>query len=183
MIDTMKEELAYLAGGCFWCTEAIFQRIPGVLKVTSGYSGGHLPNPTYHQVTTGNTGHAEVVEIKFDSTKVSFEHLLDLFFELHDPTTLNQQGHDLGTQYRSMILVTSPEQFATAMQKIAELNSKHKFSNPIVTEVVKFENFYPAEEDHQNFYNNNRDYSYCKVVIDPKIQKLIDITKNSYNII
>ena len=129
------------------------------------------------------TGHAEVVEITFDPEKITFENLLDIFFELHDPTTLNQQGHDLGTQYRSMILVTSPEQFAIAMQKISDLNSKHKFQNPIVTEVVKFENFYPAEEDHQNFYNNNRDYSYCKVVIDPKIKKLIDITKNSYNII
>lgn len=179
----MKEEIAYLAGGCFWCTEAIFQRVSGVLKVRSGYSGGHIPNPSYHQVTTGNTGHAEVVEITFDPEKITFENLLDIFFELHDPTTLNQQGHDLGTQYRSMILVTSPEQFAISMQKISDLNSKHKFQNPIVTEVVKFENFYPAEEDHQNFYNNNRDYSYCKVVIDPKIKKLIDITKNSYNII
>lgn len=179
----MKEEIAYLAGGCFWCTEAIFQRVVGVTKVRSGYSGGHVVNPSYHQVTTGNTGHAEAVEITFDPSKITFENLLDIFFELHDPTTLNQQGHDLGTQYRSMILVTSPEQFAVAMQKIADLNSKHKYQNPIVTEVVKFENFYPAEEDHQNFYNNNRDYSYCKVVIDPKIQKLIDITKNSYNII
>ena len=118
----MKEEIAYLAGGCFWCTEAIFQRVAGVTKVRSGYSGGHIPNPSYHQVTTGNTGHAEVVEITFDPEKITFENLLDIFFELHDPTTLNQQGHDLGTQYRSIILVTSPEQFAIAMQKISDLN-------------------------------------------------------------
>lgn len=178
----MNEEIAYLGGGCFWCTEAIFQRVIGVTKVRSGYSGGHTPNPSYYQVTTGNTGHAEVIEITFDPQKISYEKILDIFFELHDPTTLNQQGHDLGTQYRSIILVSTPNQFATATQKIAELTSKHKFSNPIVTEIVKFENFYPAEEDHQNFYNNNRDYPYCKVVIDPKVKKLIDIAKNSYNI-
>jgi methionine-S-sulfoxide reductase len=178
-----QNEIAYLAGGCFWCLEAVFQRVSGVKNVRSGYSGGTTISPTYEQVSSGETGHAEVVEITFDKTQISFEDLLNIFFEIHNPTTLNQQGADIGTQYRSMILVTSPEQFATSLKKIAEINSSHKYSNPVVTEVIKFKEFFEAEDYHKNYYNNNPENSYCRIVIDPKLKKLIDIQKNSNNIV
>jgi methionine-S-sulfoxide reductase len=178
-----QNEIAYLAGGCFWCLEAVFQRVSGVKNVRSGYSGGTFPSPTYEQVSSGETGHAEVVEISFDPGEISFENILNIFFEIHDPTTLNQQGADIGTQYRSMILVTSPEQFASSLKKIAEINSSHKYQSPVVTEVIKFREFFEAEDFHQNFYNNNPEYSYCRVVIDPKLKKLIDIQKNRNNIL
>lgn len=178
-----QNEVTYLAGGCFWCLEAVFQRVSGVKNVRSGYSGGTTLSPTYEQVSTGETGHAEVVEITFDKTQISFEDLLNIFFEIHNPTTLNQQGADIGTQYRSMILVTSPEQFATSLKKIAEINSSHKYSNPVVTEVIKFKEFFEAEDYHKNYYNNNPENSYCRIVIDPKLKKLIDIQKNSNNIV
>jgi methionine-S-sulfoxide reductase len=173
-----KNEITYLAGGCFWCLEAVFQRVTGVKNVRSGYSGGSTPSPTYEQVSFGETGHAEVVEISFDPNEISFENILNIFFEIHDPTTLNQQGADIGTQYRSMILVTSPEQFASSLKKIGEVNSSHKYQNPVVTEVVKFREFFEAENFHQNFYNNNPEYSYCRIVINPKLKKLVDIKKN-----
>ena len=178
-----QNEVAYLAGGCFWCLEAVFQRVGGVINVRSGYSGGVTSHPSYEQVSTGETAHAEVVEITFDKNQISFMDLLNIFFEIHNPTTLNQQGADIGTQYRSMILVTSPEQFSASMQKIAEINSSHKFPNPVVTEVVKFKEFFEAEEYHKNYYINNPENSYCRIVIDPKLKKLIDIQKNSNKIV
>ncbi len=169
----------YLGGGCFWCLEAVFQRVNGVKSVVSGYSGGTVKNPTYEEVSSGTTNHAEVVKIDFDSALVSLEKILDIFFEIHDPTTLNQQGADIGTQYRSIILVTSPYQLEQCLKKISELSQAKKFSSQILTELVKFQMFYPAEKYHQNFYNNNLDYPYCRVVIDPKLKKLIDINKNN----
>lgn len=178
IVYMLNEEKVYLGGGCFWCLEAVFQRIKGVKQVRSGYSGGIIPNPTYGQVATGSTNHAEVVEVTFEKNKISFSDILDVFFEIHDPTTLNKQGADIGTQYRSIILVTTPEQLMESIKKISDLESSHKFDYPIVTQVVKFENFYLAEQEHQDFYNKNRDYPYCKIVIDPKIKKLIDIYKN-----
>jgi len=173
-----NSEKIYLGGGCFWCLEAVFQRVVGVLSVRSGYSGGNLENPTYEEVSSGNTNHAEVVEISFDSQIIPLEQILDIFFEIHDPTTLNRQGADIGAQYRSIILATTPEQFAKSLKKVSELNSLGKFLSPITTQVLKFEKFYLAEDYHQNFYNNNPNYPYCRIVIDPKLKKLIDINKN-----
>jgi peptide-methionine (S)-S-oxide reductase len=173
-----SQEIAYLGGGCFWCLEAVFQRVTGVLSVRSGYSGGSLENPSYEEVSSGGTNHAEVVEITFDNTLISFENILDIFFEIHDPTTLNRQGADVGTQYRSVIFANSPDQLLQSLKKIAELNSSGKFHSPIITQVTKLEKFYSAENYHQNFYNNNPDYAYCRIVIDPKLKKLIDINKN-----
>lgn len=171
-------EVVYLGGGCFWCLEAIYQRVKGVMSVKSGYSGGTISNPTYEEVSSGTTNHAEVVEITFDKNLISFDEILNIFFEIHDPTSLNQQGADIGTQYRSLILVTSPEQLMQSLKKIGDLNSSGKFNSAIVTQVSKFERFYEAEDYHQNFYNNNPNYPYCRIVIDPKLKKLIDINKN-----
>jgi len=173
-----RQEIIYLGGGCFWCLEAVFQRVSGVLNVRSGYSGGNIENPSYEEVSSGTTNHAEIVEVTFDNTKISFEDILNIFFEIHDPTTLNRQGADIGTQYRSIILATTPEQLMISLKKISDLNSSGKFNSPIVTVVSKFEKFYEAEDYHQNFYNNNPNYPYCKIVIDPKLKKLIDINKN-----
>jgi len=173
-----QQEVTYLGGGCFWCLEAVYQRVSGVLNVRSGYSAGNIENPSYEEVSSGATNHAEVVEVTFDKTKISFEDILNIFFEIHDPTTLNRQGADIGTQYRSVILATNPEQLVTSLKKISELNSSGKFNSPIVTVVSKFEKFYEAEDYHQNFYNNNPNYPYCKIVIDPKLKKLIDINQN-----
>lgn len=167
-------ELATLASGCFWCTEGIFQRIHGVTKVTSGYAGGHIPNPTYDQVCSGSTGHAECVQIEFDPSIVSYQTILEIFFKTHDPTTLNRQGNDIGTQYRSAIFYHSQQQKQTAENLIQSLMDSHYFSAPIVTEIVPFTNFYTAEDYHQNFYNQNRKHPYCQIVIDPKVKKLID---------
>ena len=168
-------ETATLGGGCFWCTEAIFQRLNGVEKVTSGYSGGDKKTASYSQVSSGTSGHAEVIQIRFDPTVISFEKLLDVFFATHDPTTMNQQGNDVGEQYRSVIFYHSDSQKEASKTAIKKLEDKGKFNDPIVTQVVPFKSFYPAEEDHQNFYNSNPNNSYCQVVIDPKIDKL---TKN-----
>ena len=173
-----RQEIIYLGGGCFWCLEAVYQRVSGVLNVRSGYSGGNIENPSYEEVSSGTTNHAEIVEVTFDNTKISFEDILNIFFEIHDPTTLNRQGADIGTQYRSIILATTPEQLMISLKKISDLNSSGKFNSPIVTVVSKFEKFYEAEDYHQNFYNNNPNYPYCKIVIDPKLKKLIDINKN-----
>jgi peptide-methionine (S)-S-oxide reductase len=161
---------AVLGGGCFWCMEALFQKLPGVLSVQSGFAGGTTKNPNYEKVCVGNTGHAEVIEITYDPQKISYNQLLDLFWRAHDPTTWNQQGADLGPQYRSVIFTTSPEQ-----QQIAEASKKNAqayFEKPIVTEIKPLTHFYPAEKYHQNYYLNNRNAPYCRAVIAPKLQKL-----------
>lgn len=164
-------ELATLAGGCFWCLEAVYIDLNGVLKVESGYSGGALPHPSYQVVCTGLSGHAEVVQITFDPALVSFRELLEVFFTIHDPTTRNRQGADVGTQYRSAIFYHSPEQKAIAEQVIGDLNAQQVWPAPIVTEVVAFKVFYQAETYHQNYYNNNPNQAYCQVVIAPKVSK------------
>jgi peptide-methionine (S)-S-oxide reductase len=169
MNSTNSTELATLGGGCFWCTEALFQMLPGVKSVTSGYAGGHTENPTYEQVCTGNTGHAEVIQVEYDPQKVSYETILDTFWEAHDPTTLNRQGADAGTQYRSIILYNSPTQ-KEAAEKSKAAAQKH-FSQPIVTEIVPLKNFFPAERYHQDFYRSNPNQGYCRAVIRPKVEK------------
>lgn len=168
-----KLETATLANGCFWCTEAIFQLLEGVESVISGYSGGNLKNPTYREITTGRTGHAEVIQIQFDLNVVTFQEILDVFFSTHDPTTLNRQGNDIGTQYRSAIFYHSTEQKEIAEKFIAALSEAGVFERPIVTEVVGFDVFYKAENYHQNYYNNNRNQGYCLAVINPKLEKFI----------
>ena len=162
-------EVATLGGGCFWCTEAVFQMLPGVKSVTSGYAGGTTPNPTYKQVCEGNTGHAEVIQIKYDPGLISYEKLLATFWEAHDPTTLNRQGADTGTQYRSIILYSSAAQKAAA-EKSKAAAQKH-FRQPIVTEIVPLGKFYPAEDYHQDYFRNNPNQPYCRLVISPKVEK------------
>jgi len=166
-----KTELATFGGGCFWCTEAIFERVKGVQSVVSGYSGGHVPNPTYKQVTSGTTGHAEVVQISYDPAEVSYLDLLEIFFRTHDPTTLNRQGADVGTQYRSIVLYHNEEQRAIAMDVIKQLDQEEIWQDPIVTTVESFKAFYDAEEYHQEYYENNPNVGYCRVVITPKVDK------------
>jgi peptide-methionine (S)-S-oxide reductase len=166
-----RGEVATLAGGCFWCLEAVFDQLKGVQKVQSGYSGGHVPKPTYRQVCTGTTGHAEVVQVLFDPQLISFKDLLDVFFTIHDPTTLNRQGNDVGTQYRSAIYYHTPEQKAAAEQAIAEVNAAHLWNAPIVTEVTPFEAFYPAEDYHDDYFVRNGNEPYCRFVIEPKVAK------------
>ncbi|WP_298262598.1 peptide-methionine (S)-S-oxide reductase MsrA [uncultured Lutibacter sp.] len=170
---TKKLETATLANGCFWCTEAIFQRLKGVESVTSGYSGGTIKNPAYREVTTGRTGHAEAIEIQFNPSIISFQEILDVFFSTHDPTTLNRQGYDIGTQYRSAVFYHSEAQKKVAENFIEALTKAEIFDNPIVTEVTKFEAFYKAEDYHQNYYNNNKNQGYCRAVINPKLEKFI----------
>jgi len=168
-----KLEIATLANGCFWCTEAIFQRLNGVEKVTSGYSGGKVKNPSYREVTTGGTGHAEVIQIQFNPSVITFQEILEVFFSTHDPTTLNKQGYDVGTQYRSAIFYHSEKQKEISENFIKELTEAEVFENKIVTEVTSFEAFYSAEEYHQNYYNNNKNQGYCVAVINPKLEKFI----------
>ncbi|MGO8680835.1 MAG: peptide-methionine (S)-S-oxide reductase MsrA [Limisphaerales bacterium] len=165
-----KTESATFGGGCFWCMEAVFERLPGVKSVTSGFAGGHTANPTYEQVCTGDTGHAEVTQIEFDPAKISYEKLLDVFWQAHDPTTLNRQGVDEGTQYRSIILYHGEAQKLAAEKSKA--GAQKNFKHPIVTEIAPFTKFYPAENYHQGFYDNNTNYGYCRVVIAPKLEKL-----------
>jgi len=167
----MKREVATLAGGCFWCLEAVFDQLDGVEDVVSGYTGGHVPNPSYKHVCTGETGHAEVIHITFDPDVVSYRDLLRVFFTIHDPTTLNRQGGDVGTQYRSAIFTHSEEQEQTAEDVIAELNDAGIWDEPIVTEVAPFEVFYPAEEYHQEYFARNPNQPYCQIVIAPKVAK------------
>jgi len=167
----MSRELATLAGGCFWCLEAVYDQLKGVKSVTSGYAGGQLPNPSYEAVCTGRTGHAEVVQIEFDPVVLSYQDLLDVFFTIHDPTTLNRQGNDIGPQYRSAIFAHSPEQQAAAEQTIAALNDEQLWPNPIVTEVKPLEVFYPAEDYHQEYFVKHPNQGYCQVVIAPKVAK------------
>lgn len=164
---------ATFAGGCFWCTETLFSRLEGVLNVTPGYTGGHIKNPAYREVCTGRTGHAECVHIEFDSDKISFSNLLEVFFDTHDPTTLNRQGGDTGTQYRSGIFYHSDEQKTLAKKFIDDLEKQQIFSSPIVTELTAFEVFYPAELEHQDYYNLNENQPYCVAVISPKVKKLL----------
>lgn len=170
----MKTETATLANGCFWCTEAIFQRLKGVSNVRPGYSGGRRENPTYEQVSTGATGHAEAIQITFDPGIISYEKLLEIYFATHDPTTLNKQGADVGTQYRSVIFYHSNQQKRTAENIKVALDQSGKYKNPIVTEIVPLEKFYTAEDYHQNYYNQNSTKNpYCSIVIDPKVKKLL----------
>jgi len=168
-----KLEIATLANGCFWCTEAIFQQLNGVESVISGYSGGTIKNPTYKEITTGTTGHAEVIQITFNPTIITFQEILDVFFSTHDPTTLNRQGYDKGTQYRSAVFYHSEEQRIISDTFIINLNEAKVFENYIVTEVTKFDVFYEAEAYHQNYYNNNKTQGYCIAVINPKLEKFI----------
>lgn len=165
-------EIATLAGGCFWCLEAVFDELRGVSEVESGYAGGQVPNPTYRQVCNGTTGHAEVVQITFDPQAVSFRQLLEVFFTIHDPTTPNRQGADVGTQYRSAIFYHSPEQKATAEQVIAQINETGIWDGPVVTEVAPVPIFYRAEDYHQEYFVNNSNQPYCRAVVAPKVAKL-----------
>lgn len=165
-------QTATLGGGCFWCLEAVFDELRGVEQVVSGYSGGRRSNPTYEQVCSGATGHAEVVQVVFDPAVISFRELLEVFFAIHDPTTLNRQGADVGTQYRSVIFYHSPEQKDIARAMIAELNASKVFDHSIVTEVTAFDKFYPAEEYHQEYFRKNPNQPYCQVVVSPKVAKL-----------
>ena len=165
-------EQATLGGGCFWCLEAVYENVRGVQKVVSGYAGGHRPNPTYEQVCTGTTGHAEVVQVTYDPTVVSYRELLEIFFEIHDPTTLNRQGADVGSQYRSVIFYHHEAQRVAAEAMIAELESAGRWSTLIVTQVAPFEAFYPAEAYHQQYFRKNPAQPYCRAVVAPKVTKL-----------
>jgi peptide-methionine (S)-S-oxide reductase len=169
-MNTNSTELATLGGGCFWCMEAVFERLPGVRSVTSGFAGGRTANPTYEQVCAGTTGHAEVTQIEFDPSKISYAKLLEVFWQAHDPTTLNRQGADEGTQYRSIILCHDDAQKAAAEKSRAA--AQKDFKHPIVTEIAPFTKFYPAEKYHQGFYDNNTNHGYCRAVIAPKLEKL-----------
>lgn len=168
--DTIKT--AVLGGGCFWCTEAVFSRLKGVIKVTPGYAGGKTDKPTYQQVCSGTTGHAEVIRIDYDPSIISYTDLLEVFFHVHDPTTLNQQGNDHGEQYRSIILYADDEQKTAAEQFISRLNKSAESGRPIVTEIKQLTAFYASEGYHQNYYDNNSGQPYCRMVIAPKLDKL-----------
>ncbi len=171
-VDPSQLETATFASGCFWCAEAIFQAIEGVDKVVSGYSGGSVPNPTYKQVCSGTTGHAEATQVTFDPKQVSYNELLDLFWRMHDPTTLNRQGADVGTQYRSAIFTHSPEQQAKATASRDALTAANPEADPVVTEIIPASIFYPAEDYHQDYFQNNANAPYCSFVIKPKLRKL-----------
>jgi peptide-methionine (S)-S-oxide reductase len=166
-----KTEVATLAGGCFWCLEAVFEELRGVSKVESGYAGGHVKDATYEQVCSGASGHAEVVQVTFDPDVISFRELLEVFFVIHDPTTLNRQGADVGTQYRSAIFTHTPEQREAAQEVIAAFEAAKVWPNPIVTEVAPFDAFYKAEDYHQGYYRNNPLQPYCRVIVAPKVAK------------
>lgn len=166
-----QKELVTLGGGCFWCLEAVYDELQGVERVESGYAGGHVVNPTYRAVCDGTTGHAEVVQLTWDPRIISFKEILEVFFTIHDPTTLNRQGNDVGTQYRSAIFYHSPAQQTTATQVIADLTAQRLWSNRIVTEVTPFKTFYVAENDHQEYFVQNRNQPYCRVIIEPKVAK------------
>jgi len=180
---TPELQIATLGGGCFWCLEAVYKDLRGVITVVSGYSGGPVQNPTYKQVCTGNTGHAEVVQITFDPGIISYQDLLNVFFTIHDPTTLNRQGADIGTQYRSAIFFHNQDQEQTARSTLEQFEQAGLWNDPIVTEVTALDNFFPAEDYHQDYYSNNMTQPYCQVVIAPKISKFrkifIDQLKSS----
>lgn len=164
--------------GCFWCTEAVFQQLEGVEKVTSGYSGGQVENPTYKDVCNGTTGHAECLNIEYDASKISFEELLEVFWKTHDPTTLNRQGNDVGTQYRSVVFYHDEEQKAITEKQIADLDKSGSWNNPIVTKLEPFLKFYPAEDYHNNYFNNNGGNPYCQMVVRPKVEKFEKVFKD-----
>ena len=166
-------EIATFANGCFWCTEAIFQQLKGVSKVLPGYIGGDIKNPSYKEVTSGTTGHAEALQVQYDPKIISFRELLDIFFYTHDPTTLNRQGYDVGTQYRSAIFYHDEKQKEEAAKMISQLNDENVFDNSIVTEITAYDIFYVAEDYHQNYYNNNKNQGYCRAVINPKLDKFV----------
>ena len=170
--EQAKLETIDLGAGCFWCIEAVLERVKGVRTVESGYMGGQTKNPTYKDICTGTTGHAEIVRVKFNSKELSFDKLLEVFWELHDPTTLNRQGADEGTQYRSAIFYHNEEQKKVAENSRAKKNKSGKFDSPIVTEITKISKFYPAEDYHQDFFDNNKTFGYCRAVIWPKLAKL-----------
>jgi peptide-methionine (S)-S-oxide reductase len=175
---TNHNDTATFGAGCFWCVEAIFEELKGVQKVTSGYSGGHVPDPTYEQVCTGTTGHAEVCQIIFDPDTISYKDLLGVFWRIHDPTTLNRQGADVGTQYRSVIFYHNDQQKELAEKYKKELDHSGAFDKPIVTEIVPFKAFYKAKSYHQHYYDNNPNAPYCNIVIGPKIEKFRKVFKN-----
>lgn len=178
-VDAQSKKLqkATFGMGCFWCTEALFQRLNGVVTVKSGYEGGDIPNPTYEEVCTGTTNHAEVIEITYDPAKISYDELLEVFWKSHDPTTLNRQGADVGTQYRSVIFYHTEEQKAIAAKYKAELNKTNAFNKPVVTSIVKAEPFYVAENYHQDYFIKNGEQPYCRLVILPKMEKLEKLFK------
>ena len=177
-VNDSKLETATFGSGCFWCTEAIFERIKGVTSVVSGYAGGKVDNPSYEEVCTGKTGHAEVIQIKFDSAVVSYDELLEIFWKTHDPTTLNRQGADVGTQYRSVIFYHNDEQKEKAESYKTELNKAKIWEDPIVTEISPLKNFYSAEKYHQDYYEQNPNQGYCSFVITPKIEKFEKVFKD-----
>ncbi|MHB8278604.1 MAG: peptide-methionine (S)-S-oxide reductase MsrA [Candidatus Humimicrobiaceae bacterium] len=169
--ENSKTQTAVLGGGCFWCLEAVFSQLNGVIKVESGYSGGNKPNPDYKKVCSGNTGHAEVIKIEFDPDKISYEILLRIFFAVHDPTTLNRQGNDRGTQYRSIILYSSPEQEQIALCVIQDIENSKIYPDPLVTEIKPLQTFYKAEDYHQEYFYNNTYQPYCQAIISLKVEK------------
>lgn len=177
-MTTTKLDTATFGAGCFWCVEAVFQRLNGVEKVVSGYSGGTVPNPTYEQVCSGSTGHAEVTQIIYDPSKITYEELLEVFWSTHDPTTLNRQGNDIGTQYRSVIFYHNEKQKELAEAYKKKLDEANIFDKPIVTEITKFDEFYSAENYHQDYYDNNKSQPYCQFVITPKIEKFKKVFGN-----
>jgi peptide-methionine (S)-S-oxide reductase len=170
-MSSTEREVATLGGGCFWCLDAVYRELRGVEKVESGYAGGTKPSPTYREVCTGQTGHAEVVQITFDPTEITYRELLEVFFTIHDPTTKDRQGGDVGTQYRSIILTSSDEQARTAREVSAEITAEKVWDNPIVTKIEPLTTFYPAERYHQDYFANNTEQPYCRIVIEPKVVK------------
>jgi peptide-methionine (S)-S-oxide reductase len=174
----MKNETVVFGGGCFWCTEAVFQKLKGVISVTSGYAGGNIDNPNYYEVSAGKTQHAEVIKVVFDPKIISFNDLLAVFFAVHNPTSMNRQGNDVGTQYRSVIMYTSEVQKKEAEEAIKKINDSNEFESPVVTEVVPFQKFFTAEEYHQNYYQKNEGEPYCAYVIAPKLKHLQEKFKN-----
>ena len=164
-------EVATLAGGCFWCIEAVFLEVDGVENVVSGYTGGTTVNPTYQQVCTGNTGHAEAVQVSFNPSRISYREILEIFFSVHDPTTLNRQGADTGIQYRSAIFYHNEQQKAVAEELVGELNKAHLWKKPIVTQIVPLDKFYPAEDYHREYFSRHPEQAYCQMVISPKVSK------------
>jgi len=171
MVTERRREVATLGGGCFWCLDAVYRELRGVERVESGYAGGSVPNPTYRQVFGGDTGHAEVVQVTFDPSVISYRDLLDVFFTIHDPTTRDRQGSDVGPQYRSIILYHSPDQERIAREAIADFDARAIWNAPIVTEVKPLREFYPAERYHQDYFSNNARQPYCQIVIEPKVAK------------
>ncbi len=175
----MKNEIAVFGGGCFWCTEAIFKMVKGVRSVTPGYAGGHAESPNYYQVCRGTTGHAEVIKIEFDPEIISYEDLLEVFWQAHDPTTKNRQGNDVGTQYRSIILYQDATQRVKAEESLAKVNASGHFKRSVVTEIKPLESFYEAEEYHRDFFENNPNQPYCRAIISPKVAHFLEKNKSN----